>query len=356
MNLLATACLVASLGGCFGRGYLQDQVRVGNAVSFNSEAKERNLKLPTADEWIDWAAGTTGCTLKLNAAASPGSGGTGTTATFKTYECGAPASSLPSDDARQEHRNEVQSKLKDFSDLICEEHLAGIYATASTINAELGWSTSVLAGAASVVTGEQARKNLAAAAASTNSARSLVDSEVYQGMLVGAIVSKIRTTRDDAWGKIQPRRAKAMKDYGAADAIDDVLAYHNMCSFNVGVSALVKDAGQSSRQADAALKSAVDIAKGDLKQAQDDYDKRKTELDADVTAHKIKKAAEDAELAELRKRITEAEQHLTLMETLAGAYLDAPVSTKSESASATPPPAASGASDPAANPPVAKPN
>lgn len=137
-------------------------------------------------------------------------------------------------------RNRLQSRLLAVSDAICDKHQGDIYATANTLNVGTGFLTTVLAGAATVVTGEVAKDILAAGAGASNATRSLINEEVYQKQVTAAVIKGIRSNRESKMTTIDARRKLGNTDYSLDEAIRDVVDYHTRCSFYAGVTYLVQ--------------------------------------------------------------------------------------------------------------------
>jgi len=154
-------------------------------------------------------------------------------------------------------RNSAQSELLILSNEVCEQHLADAFATSAIVNVTGSVMSMLLAGASSIVSG-RAGQNLSGAAAVVAGARTSVNAEVYQGMLIGAIVAEIQGLRSSRHAAIQKRRQEDVASYPSAEAIADALSYHDLCSFYVGVASLVKNAGRPERGADPAIQAQAD--------------------------------------------------------------------------------------------------
>jgi len=152
---------------------------------------------------------------------------------------------------RVELRNSVQAELMTMSDLICRKHTASIYGTQSGVNFLTSWFAALLSGAAAITT-DRAASNLAAAGAMSGTTRGLVNSEIYFSYVAPAVISEIDLIRGEARQRLHRKRVCSLVTYPPAEAINDALNYHEMCSFVVGLSSLLRKAGVEQRVGDPA--------------------------------------------------------------------------------------------------------
>lgn len=132
-------------------------------------------------------------------------------------------------------RNQAVSALVIGSADACLRHRRSMYGNEAAWNIGLGTLTNLFAGAASVVTAEKSKSILAALALFSNSERSLVNETVYKQMLVTAVDRKIVETRDVKMQAIHASLAKDIAAYPVSQALEDVIALHNSCSFIDGL-------------------------------------------------------------------------------------------------------------------------
>ncbi len=137
--------------------------------------------------------------------------------------------------ACQAARNRIIVDWVSASDALCAEHVKTIFGNEASFNIAAGTLTNVLAGAATVVGGAVAKSALSAGAFLANSERSLVNETVYKSVLVPAVVKKIRMLREDSRKQIVSRLKDGVPDYSIHEAILDVVAYHQSCSFMHGL-------------------------------------------------------------------------------------------------------------------------
>lgn len=158
------------------------------------------------------------------------------------------ASTFPSGvqtvDSCTTQRNQAISALIIGSDIACMEHRRSMYGNEAAWNIALGSFTNLFAGAASVVSNERSKSVLAALALFTNSERSLVNETVYKQMLVTAVDKKIVETRDAKMLEIAKSLKQNIGAYSIHEALRDVLALHNSCSFIDGLERALREGTQ----------------------------------------------------------------------------------------------------------------
>ena len=132
-------------------------------------------------------------------------------------------------------RNRIIVDWVSVSDALCAEHLKTIFGNEAAFNITTGTLTNVLSGAATVVGGAAAKSALSAGAFLANSERSLVNETVYKSVLVPAVVKKIRMLREENRKQIVLRFKEGVPNYSIHEAILDVVAYHQSCSFMHGL-------------------------------------------------------------------------------------------------------------------------
>lgn len=285
-----------SLSGCSIPGAIRDQAQVDPIVAWRDPGMSAFDRSPTAAypvcstaEWIIRATNGSSC---------------GATSRYSGANVLPP---LGSDSVyTRQVRNATQAELMTFSDLECSYHQSGIYSNQSSINFLTGF-TSLIAGAASVVSdrgmGASGRgaRNLAALGAVSSGSRGLVNSEVYFSYIGPAVVSEIELVRREARKKLLAKQHCSTEDYPPARAVNDALAYHESCSFVVGLSSLLAKAGKSTVNPDL---SAEVNRRG--------MDRRITDFEALIAGKKAELAAVPADDANADKRTALQTQVLRL--------------------------------------------
>jgi len=143
-------------------------------------------------------------------------------------------------------RNEAVAALLIGSDSLCVEHRKTIYGNDASWNVATGTLTNLFAGAASVAHAETAKSVLAALALFSNSERSLVNETIYKQMLVTAVDKKIVEGRDSKADAIYLSLKQPISAYSMHDALRDVFALHNTCSFMNGLQKALEEGTQGS--------------------------------------------------------------------------------------------------------------
>jgi hypothetical protein len=135
-------------------------------------------------------------------------------------------------------RNRLQSVLLSRSDALCESHKGDIHAAASGFNFGLGLATTLLSGAGAIASGQAAQRTYAAFASSTNATRSILNEQVYQQQVAGAITSAVDSARRRKSDEIAGQRLVPVSRYSVDEAIRDAQEYHFQCSFYAGLTEL----------------------------------------------------------------------------------------------------------------------
>jgi hypothetical protein len=156
-------------------------------------------------------------------------------------------------------RNEAQAELMTISDLDCKFYQSGIFGTQVGLNVATSLSAAGFSGLASLVTG-RAAQNLSAASAFLSTTRATINGEVYYNYVAPALIAEINANRAEARRRILAKRRCEVIDYPPARAVNDVLNYHESCSFISGLSTLLEKAGVQRRSGDSdALRNAAQI-------------------------------------------------------------------------------------------------
>lgn len=157
-------------------------------------------------------------------------------------------------DGTGEARNRLRSALVKRSDLICSQTQAQIVGSNDLLNFSLAEVTTVLAGAGAIVTGATAAKILSGSAAATNATRTQMNEVFYQNAIKSAIIQKMNDIRVaqlahlnklSFTGDADSSPPTALKLYSTEAMLNDVLDYHNKCSFYSGVTNLTQTASSA---------------------------------------------------------------------------------------------------------------
>ncbi len=142
-------------------------------------------------------------------------------------------------------RNRIIVDWVSVSDALCAEHLKTIFGNEAAFNITTGTLTNVLSGAATVVGGAAAKSALSAGAFLANSERSLVNETVYKSVLAPAVAKKIRMLREENRKQIVSQFKKSASEYSVHEALLDVVAYHQSCSFMHGLQRALEEGTRS---------------------------------------------------------------------------------------------------------------
>jgi len=127
---------------------------------------------------------------------------------------------------------------------LCTEHLNSIYGREASFNIATGSLAALASGFAAVSTGGQA-SSLSALSAFASAERALVNETIYKSMLTTAIGTKISQIREEKGKALLLRKRDAFDSYGMEDAIFEVLAFHESCSFRVGLQVALAEGTQT---------------------------------------------------------------------------------------------------------------
>jgi hypothetical protein len=236
VRLAVIIFLVKFLSGCIFSERVRDQAQVNPVVSYersySSAAPNSLIARCSTPEWIARAATGTACPL------NPSGGSALRLEKLDTL------SSNP-----ETWRNSAQAELMTMSDLVCRKHTTSIYGTQASYNFLTSWFAAAMSGAAAIAT-DRAATNLAAGGALMGTTRGLMNSELYFSYVAPAVISEIDLIRAEARHRIQRKRVCSLNTYPAAEAINDALNYHEMCSFVVGLTSLLRKAGVEKQTGD----------------------------------------------------------------------------------------------------------
>jgi hypothetical protein len=143
----------------------------------------------------------------------------------------------------EEARNLLQSLLIKRSERICETHKGAIVSYSAGANLSLTLISAALGTAGALATGgtTQVLSGLSALAGTT---RAGIQEDVFHKILAPAVVKQINQDRAEHLDKITPNRTKKITEYNVADAVADVIRYHDRCSFYSGLASLTEKAGK----------------------------------------------------------------------------------------------------------------
>jgi hypothetical protein len=180
-------------------------------------------------------------------------------------ECFSAPVPTASHDTCTQARNQVVAALLIASERLCIEHRSTIYGNEAVANVALGSLTNFFTGAAAVSTVEKSKTLLAALGLFSNSERSLINEEVYKTIIAPAIDTKIVQTRSSLLLQLRRTGQGSIAAYGFHEAIHDVEAYHNACSFMDGLRlALLEGAQSPDIQREARLRTKLGVLSADM--------------------------------------------------------------------------------------------
>lgn len=220
----------------------------------------------------------------------------------------------------EEERNAVAAGLMIVSDNLCNEHIKTIFGNDAAYNLGFGTATNLFAGAATVASSSGAKTLFSAIALFTNAERSLINETVYKTMLSTAITSKIRDSRKTLRSTlIEKLDTKDKKQYTFDRAVQDVIDYHNSCSFMNGLELALKEGTQNNPA------NKILTLNQNLKSLSSEYDSRKKQIQnnqkktgqmaADATALESL-YANDPQLTGIASRINSINESLKNLEKL----------------------------------------
>jgi len=214
-------------------------------------------------------------------------------------------------------RNRLQSRLMFVSDRICDDHKAEVLGFRAQSNLLLSLITTAT-GTAGALVSMGAANALSAAAAATNATRSAINDEIYQRLLVPAILRSVDQKRREKEQDIMARRERDGKPtapavYTVDEAIRDAVNYHELCSFYQGVVALTKGTERTLP------------GRAELRQQADDLRKRIQGYQEDLKQVAASSESEDAKKARrtsIERTLQALQSELETLERLAGSLGD----------------------------------
>jgi len=202
MALLVSAGM---LGGCANQYYRVDSV-LQHPQQGATDSNERKKKVPiNLDEDAKYKA------------------------LYEAAQSGEPAA-----------RNQLQNKIIELSDDVCEQHKGDVIGNASQINLWTGLGATVFSSVSAIVTGAAAT-HYAAGATVLNGAKTAVNADIYQGLFVTAIIKAIEESRGKKKNEILAKQLEDATKYSVDTAVVDAQDYHFRCSFYHGLVVLNED-------------------------------------------------------------------------------------------------------------------
>jgi hypothetical protein len=144
---------------------------------------------------------------------------------------------------KEEARNLLQSLLIKRSERICETHKGAIVSYSAGANLSLTLISAALGTAGALATGGTTQV-LSGLSALAGTSRAGIQEDVFHKLLAPAVVKQINQDRTEYLDKISPNREKSVSQYNVADAVADVMRYHDRCSFYSGLASLTEKAGK----------------------------------------------------------------------------------------------------------------
>ena len=214
-------------------------------------------------------------------------------------------------------RNRLQTRLMYVSDRICDDHKAEVLGFRTTSNLLLSLITTFTGTAGGLASGSAANA-LSGAAAATNATRSAFNEEIYQRLLVPAILRTVDQRRKEKEQEIVARRERdgvpvKTEKYNVDDAVRDALNYHELCSFYQGIVALTKGTERTMS------------TRAELRQQADDVRKRIEGYQKDLKDLAESKESEDAKKnrrGNIERTLQALQTEIEMLERMAGALSD----------------------------------
>lgn len=161
-------------------------------------------------------------------------------------------------------RNQLQNKIIELSDDVCEKHKGDTIGTAASFNLATGVGATVFSSIAAIVTGAAAT-NYATGATILNGTRTAISAEVYQGLFATAIIKAINESRDKKKSEILAQQLKGTEEYSVGTAVNDAQDYHFRCSFYHGLVVLTEDSKKRAAPSRAELLGKIEVLREEMK-------------------------------------------------------------------------------------------
>lgn len=160
-------------------------------------------------------------------------------------------------------RNELQNRIIELSDDVCEQHKGDVIGNASQINLATGLGATVLSSVAAIVTGAAAA-NYATGATILNGAKTAVSADIYQGLFTTAIIKAIEESRGKKKNEILAKQLKNTDEYSVDTAVVDAQDYHFRCSFYHGLVVLNEDSKKRATPSRAELLGKIEVLRKEI--------------------------------------------------------------------------------------------
>lgn len=134
-----------------------------------------------------------------------------------------------------QQRNLAITILLTESDNVCQTHVTTIFGNEAAFNITSGTITNIASGWGAIASSSAAKSLLASIAFLSNAERSLINESVYKNMLVSAVTKKIGEARKGEKLAISAKLKTPISDYSVLEGINDVISYHQTCSFMYGL-------------------------------------------------------------------------------------------------------------------------
>ncbi len=136
-------------------------------------------------------------------------------------------------------RNRLSAVLLTHADNVCVVEKGRLIARSSGVNFSLSLATTALAAASTIVGGEQAKTILSGLATTASGTRDNVNATFYRNQITQAITKAIDTERQEIRTQIEGKRTLSKEQWTVDEMIRLVNAYHQACSFEHGLQALL---------------------------------------------------------------------------------------------------------------------
>jgi hypothetical protein len=148
-------------------------------------------------------------------------------------------------------RQVIIGDLMGISNSMCRDHIKGIWGNEAGFNIAAGTFTNIFSGAATVVGATDGKSILSSLALFSNAERSLGNEVVYKNSLISSVVTKIVQSRNEKsnaiFQKIYGNTAIPYDQYPISLAVNDVLSYHDSCSFMNGLLRAINEGSSDKR-------------------------------------------------------------------------------------------------------------
>jgi hypothetical protein len=279
ISVLSLACTTAlGLSGCLSM--VRDQVQIDPMVKYKMVGVSRSLPKPEMpmcpiEFWLKRANGTEVDFSGCGSSATNSSNSNSNSNSNKTLK--APSASGTA------ARNQVQAEMMLISDSDCSFYQAGMFGTQAGWNLGTSLGANMLSGLAALNTGGISQ-NYAAGGAFLGATRSQINADVYANYIASAVITEVTSLRREARRVMSRKRSCSLQSYPPAAAVNDAMAYHEMCSFVVGLTSLLDKAGVQKSSGDpeqARTVNALAAQRASI-EAQLTTEREKTTPDADV--------------------------------------------------------------------------